>query len=153
MDTLRLLPGFEEIGADRLAEILAAVSVRQYEPGELIIREGEVDSRVFFLVQGQVRIAKGEAELDRLHRLGDLFGEMGAIDGGPRCASVQAVQRSLCLAVDAAVMRTLRDESRLLFSAVLFRTFAERLAERLREMNDENLRLRELLRAHGLLPA
>lgn len=150
MDKLRLLPGFGELPEDKLGEVLALSKVRQYEPGEMIISEGEYDSRVFFLVQGQVRVAKGDVELGQMRRLGDVFGEMGVIDGSPRSASVQAIQRTLCVAVDATVLDSLRGESQLVFRSVLFKVFAERLAERLREMNAENVLLKETLRKNSI---
>lgn len=150
VDKLRLLPGFDELSEDRLAEVLAMTSVRQYEPGETIIAEGERDRRVFFLVQGMARVVKGDVEIGRIRRLGEVFGEMGVIDGSPRSATVQAVQRTLCVSVEAGVLDSLSGESKLLFSAVLFKSFAERLAERLREMNTENVGLRETLRRHGV---
>ncbi len=145
LDKLRLLPGFDELSEDKLHEVLALTKVRQYEPGETIIHEGEFDSRVFFLVQGMVRVVKGDMELGQMRRLGDVFGEMGIIDGNPRSAMVQAIQRTLCLAVDATVLDTLKGEAKLLFRAVLFKVFAERLAARVRDMNQENIDLKELL--------
>jgi len=145
LDKLRLLPGFDELPEDKLHEVLSLTTVRQYEPGETIIHEGESGSRVFFLVQGLVRVVKGDMELGRIRRLGDVFGEMGVIDGCPRSAMVQAIQRTLCLAVDASVLDALSGESKLLFRAVLYKAFAERLAARVRDMNRENVQLKELL--------
>ncbi|WP_236262698.1 Crp/Fnr family transcriptional regulator [Caenispirillum salinarum] len=68
---------------------------RRYLPGEQII-DRQSDSRdVFFVVSGAVRVviyslSGREVALDDIHA-GGVFGELAALDGNPRSASVMAV--------------------------------------------------------------
>lgn len=69
---------------------------RVYRPGQVIFREGEQSWAAFMVEKGAVDIVKnadGPAPtwLATI-RAGDLFGEMGLIDGSPRSATAQAAE-------------------------------------------------------------
>jgi CRP-like cAMP-binding protein len=131
---------------------LPLCKVAVYQPGDSVIREGDVDTLIFFLIQGQVKVLKQNEEVFQLKRTGDVFGEVTAIDGSPRSASVVAVKPTTCLAMDSSRFKNISPEAREKFLATLHRVFAQKLAERLRSANahiarlkDENERLRRRL--------
>ena len=102
-DALRNVPlfaGLESSDLQRLARILVP---RQYEAGELIIREGDEAVGFFVLSSGKVRVAKnlGGDKEQTLATLtpGEFFGETALLDGYPRTASVEAVEKTECLAL------------------------------------------------------
>lgn len=69
---------------------------RVYREGQVIFREGEQSWAAFLIESGSVDIVKGAEgpspkTLATIGR-GDLFGEMGLIDGSPRSATAQAAQ-------------------------------------------------------------
>lgn len=69
-------------------------SVRRYESGSVIFREGDQGHEMFAVLEGRVMISKfiaggGEEALAILDR-GDFFGEMSLIDGAPRSADAKA---------------------------------------------------------------
>lgn len=69
-------------------------SERKFKDGETIFREGETSDAAYVVVDGTVDLVKaGERKPVRLATLeaGDLFGEMGVIDHGPRNATAVAV--------------------------------------------------------------
>ncbi len=70
-----------------------ASSVRQYSDGDIIFQEGQVSDMAFVIVEGHVKIAKshekGAVPLAVLGP-GELFGEMGVLDGGTRSATALA---------------------------------------------------------------
>ena len=102
-DALRNVPlfaGLESSDLQRLARILVP---RQYEAGELIIREGDEAVGFFVLSSGKVRVVKdlGSDKEQTLATLtpGEFFGETALLDGYPRTASVEAVEKTECLAL------------------------------------------------------
>ena len=121
--------------------------IRKYEPGELILEEGQYDNWVYFLVSGKVRIAKQGKDLSVLNRKGDIFGEMGVIDGSARSASVYAVDETVCLATDASYVDRLSGNDRVTFCCILYQVFAEILASRLRLTSEELVRARKEIAA------
>lgn len=78
-----------------------------------------------------------------LNRTGDLFGEMVIIDKSPRSASIIAMDQTICLAIDSSYPKRLEGDEKTAFNAILYRIFAEVLAGRLREMDEELVKLRD----------
>lgn len=135
IEQMRRIPTLALLDERQLAEIVRVSKLRKYEPGEAIIQERTYDSWVYFLIQGEVGVFHQGLEVSRLRRLGDVFGEMGIIDGSPRSATVKATQPCLCLAVDASIFDRLKDHDRVAVQAVFYKVFCEILATRLREMD------------------
>lgn len=106
MDHLEILaqvPLFAPMKRRELNNISEMAEELLYEPGEMIITEGERDGRLFVILEGEVEVFKGQGLADRrlLRRLGPgaYFGEMAVLGDAVRTASVQAVNqaRLLCL--------------------------------------------------------
>ncbi|MBW2610352.1 MAG: cyclic nucleotide-binding domain-containing protein [Deltaproteobacteria bacterium] len=156
---LRAITALKFIKEDDLRGLLKSSKMIKYEPGETIIEEGQYSSWIYFLITGKVGIYKQGETIAVLRRQGDLFGEMGIIDQSPRSASIIAVDESVCLTIDASYSDKLKGHEKAAFNAVLYRIFAEILAERLRaadeeivKMKDENAILRsELKKSSELL--
>jgi len=124
-----------------LAKLLRLSKIREYEDGEIIIKEGERDSWLYFLLEGKVRVSKDNCEITTIDKKGEIFGEMRVIDTLSRSASVHAVGRTVCLAVDTLAQSKIsgtgeRDE-RVDFLLLLYRIFAEYMSIRLRLTNEE----------------
>ncbi len=62
--------------------------VERYEDKDVIIREGNRDIDFFKLVQGGLYVVKGGKKIAEIVQPGDYFGEMSAITGEPRSASI-----------------------------------------------------------------
>jgi len=75
-----------------------------YEKGEVIIKEGEHDSRVFVIISGEVEVvlhlgAKNERVLE-VFRSNNYFGEMAVLDDYIRTAGVVATEDTEVLSLD-----------------------------------------------------
>jgi CRP-like cAMP-binding protein len=123
---------FEPFQDDELHHLMAMSKIRKYNPGEKIFVQGSADTWLYFLVYGQVRLMKDNQSVILLQRRGDIFGEMGAIECAPRSASAVAVGETVCLATDIYYIEQLSGTDKLAFGYVIYRVFAEVLAERLR---------------------
>jgi CRP/FNR family transcriptional regulator, cyclic AMP receptor protein len=85
------------------AEVLRSYEQRcrwcVYSCGQQIIDCETGSSEVFFVISGAVRVVNysfsGRQVTFANLRHGDLFGELAAIDGGPRCATVVATAETL----------------------------------------------------------
>ncbi len=65
-----------------------------YEDKDVIIREGNTDIDFFKLIQGGMYVVKGGKKIAEIVQPGDYFGEMSAITGEPRSASIISKGRS-----------------------------------------------------------
>ena len=147
---LRSLPVLDSFNDEDLRGIVKLSRMIQYEPGEQIIQEGQTDNWIYFLVKGKVGIQKQGQTITILRRIGDIFGEMGIIDGSPRSASIIAIDETACLAMDASFLDKLKGGEKTAFTSILFRIFAEIMANRLRIADEELVKVKdenEMLRA------
>jgi CRP-like cAMP-binding protein len=137
------IPGLKEFETRNLAKLLRLSKIREYENGERIIKEGDDDPWLYFLLSGRLTIKKNGIEIGRIDQVGEIFGEMRVVDTLSRSASVYADGKTLCLGVDTSAKGRLstvsieeRDE-RLDFLLLLYRIFSEYMSIRLRTVNDE----------------
>ncbi len=82
------------ITKESLPAYLINPDVEQYEDKDVIIREGNKDIDFFKLVQGGLYVVKGGKKIAEIVQPGDYFGEMSAITGEPRSASIISKGRS-----------------------------------------------------------
>ena len=138
------IPVLKNFETAELAQLVRLSKVRQYEDGEAIIREGDTDPWIYFLLQGVVRVEKGGVEITRLEKMGDLFGEMRIIDSLTRSASVIALGKTVCLAVNPSARDRLpTDDEATNLLLLLYRVFAEYVSVRLRLTNDQLIAARQ----------
>ena len=98
-----LLAGLDR---DSLAEIERLVTVRRYAVGQSVLEFEDDTHEVCFILEGTLRItlySRAGKEISFRHqKAGESFGELAAIDGGPRSASVVASQPATIAAVAPA---------------------------------------------------
>ena len=104
MLSIQALKDFE---TKSLGRLLRLSKIRQYEDGERIITEGDYDPWLYFLLSGKVRIAKDDLTIGKIEKSGEIFGEMRVIDNKSRSASVYAVGKTVCLAVNTGAREKL----------------------------------------------
>ena len=132
------IPALKNFEAKNLAKLLRLSKIRQYEDGEKIIQEGDLDPWLYFLLAGKVRVTKQGVNICTIDKKGELFGEMRIIDSLSRSASVFAQGETICLAVDSfGTKRILTGDDRADFLLLLYRIFAEFISLRLRLTNEE----------------
>ncbi|MBW2615776.1 MAG: cyclic nucleotide-binding domain-containing protein [Deltaproteobacteria bacterium] len=87
-----------------LSRIAKLTRHHRFHKGDVIIKEGERDGRLFFIVSGEVEIIKGLGSKNQRHlqTFGphSYFGEMALIDNLVRSASVIATKDSQVLSLD-----------------------------------------------------
>jgi CRP-like cAMP-binding protein len=127
-----------------LGKLLRLSKIRQYEDGEQIIQEGDLDPWLYFLLSGRIRISKDGEDIGTINRKGEIFGEMRIVDDQSRSASAYAQGQTVCLAVDTSAGNRLTSseekDERLDFLLLLYRIFAEYMTARLRLTNEELVR-------------
>jgi CRP/FNR family transcriptional regulator, cyclic AMP receptor protein len=138
---LMAIPALRDFETKSLGKLLKLSKIREYENGESIIREGDSDPWLYFLLSGKIRISKENLEIGIIDKKGEIFGEMRIIDSMGRSATVKAVGKTICLAVDSAAASRLTPstphEEKLDFLLLLYRIFAEYMSIRLRSTNEE----------------
>jgi len=79
---------------EALPSYLVNPEIERYHDKEVIIREGNRDKDFFMLVQGALMVVKQGKKIAEVVQPGDYFGEISAITGEPRTASIVSKGRS-----------------------------------------------------------
>jgi len=94
---------FRDFDKATLAQIEQSCRYRRYSAQEQIIDSDAVSSDVFFIIQGRARVVtysmSGREITFADLQAGDYFGEIAALDGGPRSAGVMATEDTLVLSL------------------------------------------------------
>ena len=98
VDLFRALPGEE------LATIAEIAEEQPFAAGDQIFAEGEPGDALYLVVEGTVKVHKGDKALSQLGER-DVFGEMAVLDAEPRSASATVVK-------DAVLLKIGRDDFR-----------------------------------------
>ena len=135
------IPALRNFETKSLQKLLRLSKIREYGDGEVIIKEGDLDPWLYILLSGKIRISKENLEINTIDKKGEIFGEMRVIDFMKRSASVVAVGKTTCLAVDTSAKNRISaqdpTDEKLDFLLLLYRIFAEYMSIRLRATNEE----------------
>jgi len=99
----------------------------KFDPAELMCAEGEHSYYAFLLLKGSVVVSQSGRELTRVSREGSFLGEIAALTGTPRTASMHAVGEVFALVLNAAELERLVTANSAIGLRVI-RTLAHRLA-------------------------
>ena len=101
--TLRAVPLFAEVGQEALAVLATRLRRRSFRRNEVIIHRGDPAGALHVIRSGRVKITlpseEGDETVLALLGAGACFGEIAALDGGPRSATVTAVEPTETLAL------------------------------------------------------
>ena len=92
---------FSKLSPAELGVIGSRLNPQSFEAGELIFKQGDRGDAMFIIRSGRVRIynqGEGDKELTlNFYDQGEFFGEFSLIDGEPRSASAEAIDRTEAL--------------------------------------------------------
>lgn len=113
---------------------------KEYEDQEVICRQGEPGAFMYIIQAGRAVVAHeaegSESVVGDLTK-GDVFGEMAIFDRQPRSATVRAKGKARVMTLDKrAFLRRVHEDPSLAFRIL------ERMSHRIRNLNDEVLRLK-----------
>jgi CRP-like cAMP-binding protein len=148
---LHAVPALASFSDDQLDDVLNSSSLLQCEPGDHIIKEGSIDSRIYVLLNGELEVRVGSKKVAAITRIGEVFGELALVNHDKRLASVIASTKAVCLAVDQKFLQDIHPrEEDPDFHAALYEFVArlvvrklEATSKRLAEVEKELRELRE----------
>lgn len=133
LQTLRHIALFMDLDDSELVRVFRRFEAVDYEPGTVLIREGDNTDCLYVVVEGDVRISRVGRQVTTLTR-GAHFGEMGLLNQRPRSATVTTTSPVHALILERGRFNdVLREDSTL--AAKLLYKLAQILSLRL----DENI--------------
>ena len=102
---------FADLPQDSLRRVSAGLHRRVVPPGRIVVSEGDPGASIFIIASGSVRVlvVGGHGRPLEIRRLdaGDFFGEVAALSGKPRSATVLAVADCGLLEIDHWALESL----------------------------------------------
>ena len=88
---LKSIDLFSQIPGEDLAQVALIATEEARENGEEIFAEGEAGDALYLVLDGKVRVHRGDRQIAELGER-ECFGEMAILDASPRSATVTAVK-------------------------------------------------------------
>lgn len=125
---------FAELSPDALDRVVASAVSRSLQRGDVVFEEGATPDHLYVVEDGRIAIASrsidGRESVFALMERGELFGEMGLLDGLGRSAEARALEPSRITEIPYQPVREVfEDNPKLLWGVVAL------LAGRLRSMD------------------
>jgi hypothetical protein len=135
VEVLKRMPLFKHLTYKEIMRLLNVTVVKDYKPGEGIIKEGGEGEELFIILAGKIKLHKGDAFITHLER-GAHFGEMALVDRSPRSASATAVETTKMLMLRRRDFYEIIRKEPVLATKLLW-SFVQVLTERLRKTTED----------------
>jgi serine/threonine protein kinase len=123
---LRTLKFFHDFSQSEILEVLRASTWQDYEEGEEIVKEGEMDDRFYVIVSGRVAVMRNIKVVGELDA-GDCFGETSYVRGAKRLATIKALTNVTLMKVSSTLLEQSSAACQLRFNKVFLRSLISRL--------------------------
>ncbi|MBV8853377.1 MAG: cyclic nucleotide-binding domain-containing protein, partial [Sinobacteraceae bacterium] len=123
---LRRLKFFHEFSHEDIWEVLRASSWQDYDAGEEIVKEGEMDDRFYIIVSGSCTVERHGSRLGTLDT-GDCFGEASYVPGAKRTATICSATDVTVLKVSSTLLEQVSASCQLRFNRVFLSALISRL--------------------------
>ena len=109
LDVLAQVPLFQALSQGEVSRLAEQGRHRHFPAGSHLMRQGDHAASLYILLEGQVRVERSHPELTQPVRLallgpGEIVGEIGLLDEGPRTATVTAMKETEALELTAPVL-------------------------------------------------
>jgi serine/threonine protein kinase len=119
---------FDEFTEPEIWEVINSSGWLDFAPGSEIIAEGELDTSFYVIISGDVKVLKGDVQVDELHQ-GDCFGEMGFIANKERSATIVAKTSVTTMNVRPSMIERASLNCQLRFHKVFLSALVARLSQ------------------------
>lgn len=135
-NSIKKLEFFQGFPDAELWEILRASTWQDYNAGDDIIVEGELDDCFYIITDGKVKVVKNNKTIRVLEK-GDCFGEMGYLAKTKRTASIKSEGKTSLLKINSTVISQVSLNCQVRFLKVFLRTLIHRLSATTEKVTQE----------------
>jgi CRP/FNR family transcriptional regulator, cyclic AMP receptor protein len=82
---------------------------KSFKPGDILIREGGQDGKLYILIDGQVEVLRKDTQVSYIDEPGSIFGEMSVLLEMPYSATVKALSETKAYVIDDAIKFLMSD--------------------------------------------
>ena len=162
LDFIKSLPFFDDFSDEEKSEIISKEGIfEKYKEGETIIKEGEIESWLYVILLGKIRLTKSLENADEgrislnepVHitvkdlEIGSIFGEISLITNRPRNVTAIAASPDVAvMKVTGEILESLDKSIQMKFQKQLLL----KLAENLDDMNTECVKQKSVIQKNQI---
>ncbi len=113
-DMVRHSPLGVELTEEQCRVLAATIETHALKDGDILIREGHVDNRLYVIVEGMLAVVReispGEWVTLHILKTGDLAGEMGFVDGMEHSATLRSIGNTQVFSLEREAFESLIPE-------------------------------------------
>lgn len=133
-EAANLFTEFPDVLIQQLRQVTTVVNV---DPEQKILKQGELNSNLYFLVIGTVDVFVDDGLVATMSRKGDLLGEMSVITKKPAGATIIAQTPVQLIKVDTEAFKKLTGRNTDQFDHILYRIYSMILTDKLNLTNQK----------------
>lgn len=137
METLQSLYMFQGLAPEEMLKVWEIARVMDYANNETIIKEGEDGLALYIVLDGAVKVTRGDKVLATLTQ-GSHFGEMALLRNEPRMASVVSLNNARLIAIQGRDFLRLLHQEHLLGLKLMW-NISVKLSDRLAELTAQKV--------------
>ena len=159
LDFIKSLPFFEHFSEDEKSSLINSKGLfEKYSTGEIIIKQGAIESWLFIILQGKIKLSKEvNSNIDKSRisltdseeivvkelDIGSIFGEISLITDRPRNVTARASSNEVAvLKITKEILESFDKSIQMKFQKQLL----TKLAENLDDMNTEFIKLKAVIK-------
>ena len=132
--TLQKYSLFGGLTEEQIDNLIPLMTNETYNPDEVIIAEGKHNDKIYFIIEGQIAVVKGDTVLAKLSE-GEAFGEMEVLDIMPSVATIKSLTPVTVMTFSNKALRKIYQIDIAAFSLIIM-NLARDLSRRLRRMDE-----------------
>ncbi len=144
---LKSTPLFKNVSSEKLLKLAEIASPVDYEPDEIISKQGDISEHLYIVKSGTVKVVKMDGERSVLVstiNVGDTYGEIGLFNQAPRSASAVAVEKCCLLIIKRAQLKKMLIE----VPEIAFNLLGV-LSERLRKSGEDFVQMMHVINSEN----
>ncbi|HHY48770.1 MAG TPA: cyclic nucleotide-binding domain-containing protein [Alphaproteobacteria bacterium] len=92
-----------------ILEFCEGREARTFAPGDVLVREGGQDGKLYVLIEGQVEVLRKDTQVSYIDEPGSIFGEMSVLLDMPYSATVKALSETRAYVIEDAIKFLMSD--------------------------------------------
>ncbi|MCB0350996.1 MAG: cyclic nucleotide-binding domain-containing protein, partial [Bdellovibrionales bacterium] len=142
-----VVPLFAGFPPEMVEQLQKAASVLNFEPEQTILKQGELNKNLFFLVIGTVDVFVDGGIVASLRRKGDLLGEMSVITAKPCSATIVAQTPVELICINVDLFKQILGDRQDQFDHILYRIYSKILTDKVSITNERAKKVESALSA------
>ena len=126
---------FDHFSNEDVLAIAPFVEVRSYSPGHKVLDHNEVNTSLFFLLDGEVDVFFQHEKIATINKRGELFGELSISAHSSSQAQVKTKSKTQFLVLNFLGVHELEKTRSEHLEKLMYKSFSEVLSERLIKTN------------------